>query len=326
MANANPNYSALVATTIENRSTEIADLVSNSNVILTAIKKAGGAITKDGGTSIVYTLATAENDNATFYSGAEILPTGTQDVISAAKFDWKQAAVPVTISGLEQLSNSGKAEIIDMVEGQVNIAISSLKNRVAVGLYSDGTLYGGKGITGLQAALPLANTSGTYGGIDRSAFTVWRNSKWKCSSVDGSAACSASNIQSYMNSLYARCSRGTDNVNLIILDPAYYAFYEASLQVLQRFNSPEKGELGYLAYKYKGADVVMEQTASGISASTGYFLNTDYLKFVTHAKRNFTVIGPDNRTSTNQDASVQMIGWMGNLVCFGPKFNGVIQE
>jgi hypothetical protein len=47
------------------------------------------------------TVSFAENANAGWYSGYDMLPVAAQDVISAAVFDIRQAAVPVIISGLE---------------------------------------------------------------------------------------------------------------------------------------------------------------------------------------------------------------------------------
>ena len=42
------------------------------------------------------------------------------------------------------------------------------------GIYSDGTANGGKQITGLATAVPIVNTTGIYGGIDRATATIWR--------------------------------------------------------------------------------------------------------------------------------------------------------
>ena len=55
-------------------------------------------------------------------------------------------------------------------------------------------------------------------------------------------------------------------------------------------------------------------------------LNTNFLKFKTHKDRNFGPVAPEVRASVNQDASVQMVGWMGNLTCSGAQFQGVMQE
>lgn len=325
MAFANPNISDLIATTIELRSGDIADNVTNNNAILKAIQKSGNSGLTDGGQYIMETLSFAQNGNATFYSGYDTLPIGAQDVLTGARFDYKLAAVPVSVTGQESLLNKGKSEIIDLVTARVDVAVNTLKNIVVQGIYSDGTLYGGKGITGLQAAVPLANTTGVYGGIDRAAYTMWRNQKFKAT-TDGGAATTSANIQGYMNQLWFKCIRGADQPNLIVADAGYYAMYISSLQALQRFSSAETGSLGFPSVKFLTTDVIMDTPATGIPTKTLYMLNTNYLKFKTHKDRNFAPVSPDVRSSVNQDANVQMVGWMGNLTCSGAMFQGVMQE
>ena len=61
----------------------------------------------------------AENDTAMWYSGLDLLNVTQQDVLSAAEFDWKQLAVSVIFSGLEQLQNSGKERVIDWLAARV---------------------------------------------------------------------------------------------------------------------------------------------------------------------------------------------------------------
>jgi hypothetical protein len=92
-----PNVSDLVATTIESRSGEIADNVTKNNALLRRLEKRGNTRTFSGGTVIFEELSFAENGNAGYYSGYDILPVAAQDVLSAAQFAIKQAAVPVVI-------------------------------------------------------------------------------------------------------------------------------------------------------------------------------------------------------------------------------------
>lgn len=325
MAFANPNISDLIATTIELRSSEIADNITNNNAILKAIQKSGNSGLTDGGQYIMETFSFAQNGNATFYTGYDTLPVGAQDVLSGARFDYKLAAVPVSVTGQESLLNKGKSEIVDLVTARVDVAVGTLKNIVVQGIYSDGTLYGGKGITGLQAAVPLANTTGTYGGIDRATYTFWRNQKFKAT-TDGGAATTAANINGYMNQLWLKCIRGADQPNLIVADSVYYGLYMSSLQALQRFSSADTGSLGFPSIKFMTTDLVMDTPATGIPTKTLYMLNTNFLKFKTHKDRNFGPVAPEVRSSVNQDASVQMVGWMGNLTCSGAQFQGVMQE
>ena len=142
------NVSDIVATTIESRSKSVADNVTKNNALLARLEQKGKVKPFTGGSKIMQELSFAENSNAGYYSGYDILPVGVSDVISAAEFQIKQAAVPVVISGLEMLQNSGKEAMIDLLESRITVAESTLSNLISSGLYSDGTGAAGKEIDG----------------------------------------------------------------------------------------------------------------------------------------------------------------------------------
>jgi hypothetical protein len=325
MAFANANISDIVATTIENRSKKVADNVTNNNIILKKLSMKGKQKPFSGGSKILQELSFAENTNAGWYSGYDILPVGVSDVISAAEFQIKQAAVPVVISGLEQLQNAGKEQMIDLMDSRISVAESTMSNLISDGLYSDGSAAGGKQIDGLLAAIPaVANGSqtDTYGGIDRgSAVGGFWNSQFSAPTAgDG---LNPSLIQGFFNGLYAQCTRGSDSPDLILTDDSVWQAYMASLQALQRFTSPEVGDLGFPTVKYMGADLAFDGGIGGYAdTGTAYFLNTDYIHYRPHSARNMVPLSPNRRYSTNQDAEVQILGWAGNLTTSGAQFQG----
>lgn len=313
-----PNVSDILATTIENRSKKIADNVTKNNAILTWLSKRGNVKTFSGGHKIYQELSFQANGNVGWYSGYDVLPTAAQDVITAAEFTIKQAAVPVVISGLEQLQNAGKEQMIDLMESRLAVAEASLANLIAQGLYSDGTGSGGKQITGLDAAVPTNPTTGTYGGIDRGTWTFWRSQL-----EDPGSAYTSSNIQQGFNTLWAKLVRGSDRPDLILVDTNVWAIYMQSLQAIQRFTDTESAKLGFPTIKYMDADVVLDGGIGGYAGtSMAYFLNTKYLHYRPHASRNMVPLSPNRRYATNQDAEVQIIAWAGNLTCSGAQFQG----
>ena len=107
MSFANTSVTDILATTIENRSKTVADNVTNNNALLDRLKRKGNIKSFSGGNKIFEELSFAENGNAGWYSGYDILPTNASDVISAAEYTIKQCAVPVVISGL----NSFKTQV-----------------------------------------------------------------------------------------------------------------------------------------------------------------------------------------------------------------------
>ncbi len=225
MAFANANISDIVATTIQQRSRRIADNVTDNNALLTWMKKRGNSRTFGGGNVILEEISFAENPNAGYYSGYDLLPMAAADVISAAEFSIKQAAVPVIISGLEMLQNSGREQMIDLMEARIKVAESTMANLLANGIYSDGTGSGGKQITGLDAAVAVTPTTGTYGGIDRATWTFWRNK-----TTTAGSAWTSSTVQGAMNTMWASLNRGADRPDLIIMDNNEMAIYKYSTQ------------------------------------------------------------------------------------------------
>lgn len=313
-----PNVTDIVATTIENRSRKLADNVTKNNALLARMNQRGNIRTVSGGSLIFEELTFAENGNVGWYSGYDLLPVAAQDVISSAQFDFKQAACPVIISGLDELRNSGEQAFIDLLEGRVKVAEASMMNLLAQGIYSDGTAAGGKQVTGLNAAVPVNPATGVYGGIDRATWTFWRSK-----TTTAGVALTALTIQQAFNAMWASLVRGMDRPDLIIVDNFMWATYMASLQAQQRFTNPSTGNLGFPSIQYMDADVVLDGGIGGFAVTnTAYFLNTKYLFWRPHAQRNLVPLSPNRRYAINQDAEVQILAWAGNLTASGTQFQG----
>ncbi len=189
-----PNVSDIVTTTIENRSKKAADNVTRNNALLRRLERKGNARPFDGGRTIWQELEYALNGTANWYSGYEVLNIAPQAVFSAAEFYIRQAAVAVSVSGLEELMNAGEEQMINLVAGRVKNAENSLTTLIAsAGIYSDGT--NSKAIGGLQFLIAGTPTSGVVGGIDRSVWTFWQNIAYS-SVTNGGAAVSAARLRS----------------------------------------------------------------------------------------------------------------------------------
>jgi len=319
-----PNTTDIVATTIQSRSRAIADNVTKNNALLSKLNMRGNIKPISGGNVILQELSYAQNANGAFYSGYDLLPVAAADVISAAEFNIKQLACPVVISGLEMLQNSGKEQFIDLLEGRINVAESTMSNLLAESIYSDGTGTGGKEVTGLNAAVPADPTTGTYGGINRATWTFWQSQLYDFSAA--SVTPSATTIQAAMNSMWAKQVRGSDRPDLIVSDSVYWTYFMTSLQAIQRFTSPETGSLGFPTIKFMDADVVLDGGIGGyIGSSLMFSLNTKYIFLRPHKDRNMVALSPNKRYSVNQDAEVQILGWAGNLTSSGAQFQGRIQ-
>lgn len=315
-----PNLTDIATTTIDSRSGVVGDNVTKNNGFLTYLQDRGNIKTISGGDNINEEISFAENSNAAWYSGLDTISTGDADVLSSAQYQWKQLAAAVVISGLDLMKNRSKEKILDLLDERIEVAENTLRNFVSVGLYSDGTGFGGKQLTGLDLAVPTDPTTGTYGGISRVNFTFWRSQI-----QDDSGAPTPTTIQARMNSLWAKCVRGEDVPDLILSGSTYWGAFINSLQTIQRFTDPTKAKLGFRSTEYMGSSVILDGGVGGAATDTlgtMYFLNTKYFRFRPHSDRNFVSLNPDQRVSINQDAMVTLIAWMGNVTGKGMQYCG----
>lgn len=325
MAVPNSNLTEIITTTLRNRTGKLADNVSKNNALLMRLKKKGKVKPVSGGRTIVQELEYAENGTFKRYSGYESLNISPSDVFTGAEYNYAQAAVAVSISGLEQLQNSGENAIIDLLESRIGNAERTMTNNIALDCYSDGTADGGRQIGGLKLLMSTTPTTGVVGGIDASTTigAFWQNIAFS-GVTNGGSAVSSSNIQSYMNRVYVQLVRGADKPDLIVADNNYWRFYLESLQAIQRIGSDEMASAGFDSLKYMNADVVLDGGyGGGATANTMNFINTDYLFFRPHADRNFVPLG-DDRFAVNQDAMVKLIGFAGNMTASNRRLQGVL--
>jgi hypothetical protein len=313
---ASPNLSELITTTLRHREGKLADNVSNGNALLSRLSSKGNIRTVSGGRTIVEELEYAENSTFKYYSGYEELDISPSDVMTAAEYVWKQSAAVVSVSGLEgDIQNAGKEAIINLVDKRITNAEKTMMNQTSIGIYSDGTGFGGKQITGLQAQVANDPSTGTVGGINRATWTFWRNK------YGSNATWTSAVIKGYMKNLFMQCTRGTDKPDLITMDANTYEIFWDALTDLQRVNhEKDKASMGWEAIGFQNADVIYDGD-SGHPANTLYMLNTDYIFFRPHVNRNFVPL--DRRDSINQDAYVVPIVFAGNLTMSNASLQGV---
>jgi hypothetical protein len=327
---ANPNFDDIVTTTLRLREGKTADNATKTMALLDRLRRKGKVQPGGGGRTIVQELEVALNPWGGWYAGFDLLSTNAFEPFSAAEYDWKQAYVPAVWNGREKLINQGKWATINLIEGRLKNSEKSLYDLVAQGVYSDGTSFGGKQISGLGLYVVTGNTTGTIGGIDRALNTFWRNQIVSVSVSAVTPNLAANNPSAFlaaMNSLAIACTRGTDRPDLWIGDGLTYALYLNSLQPIQRITNPELGGYGFTNLKYYGvggdSDVVLDNGYA--PAKTMFALNTDYIYLRPHEDRNFVPIGGD-RVPVNQDATLRYIGVMLNLCLANAALQGLMKE
>lgn len=327
MATPSATFTEMVSTTLRNIDRTPVDNVTEHNMLLRMMKEKGHIETVSGGTELQKPLMYAENGTYTRYTGYGQTDTSASDVLTSAKFDWKQISLNVTCSGLELLQNNSKEAFINLKDARIKVAFATAANQFSIDLYSDGSLD--NQIGGL-AHLIQNDGTGTVGGINSSTYTFWQNSYKEVAggdvAVDGASSGTAityANLKLAMNALWYDTHRGTDMPDILVASHDMYAIYEAGLQDNQRYMDAKSAKLGFDALQYKSSPIIYDSNSNfGTTDEKIYYLNTDYLYVTQHSKAKWTQ--DDERKPINQDAVIIPIHWAGNTCTTNRERQGVI--
>lgn len=296
--------SEISATTQKYFVPKMVDNIFNSNALFQrGRKKFYDSV--DGGTDIQVPLLYATTTASGWYSGEETLNTTANDQETAASFDWKQLYANITIKRLDELKNSGAAQVIDHVKVKVQSAEKTMKDTFGTALFNDGTTS--NALVGLRS---VVGSSRAYGTIDSSSNSWWD------AQVDSSTTALTMGA---MQSLYGDCTIDNDKPSVVISTQDQFDNYYSLLQPQQRFQDDDTAKGGFMNLMFNGIPFIVD---SHCPSGYLFMLNENYLSIKYHPKENFRFepfIKP-----VNQNISLAKIYWAGAFTCSNPRMQGVM--
>ena len=296
----NPNFDALLSTTLQNYRPTLVDNIFTARVLLDHLNSKGRVLVEEGGSSIVEPLVYAQNDTTGSYSGYDAIDLTPQEGISAAEYNWKQMASSIAISGIEEAKNRGTEAIIKLLNAKIMQAEESIKEDLNGMLYGDGTGNGGKDFNGLGN---LIDASGTVGGIDSSTNTWWRSTE---TAVGGALTLAV------MATAYNTASRGNDHPDMIVTTQTLFEKYESLLTPNVRYQDTTKANSGFQNLMFKQTPVVFDVSCTSTNM---FFMNSKYLKLVGMNGHWFATSEFQKGTVAGVDARYALILSFGELTC-----------
>lgn len=279
------------------------DNIFGTNAFYETLRSQGE--TKDGGEAIMQRILYGEGP-AGWYTGTSPLDLSSADIITAARYNWRQCYAGVGIPWLEELKNGGKAQLASTIAEKLDVMEESMANQIGRGLYSDGSDI--EQIFGLQ--IHVANTTSiTVGGISASTNTWWRNVIVNMTGVP---------LSIYkMQQTAGLITKGKRRPNMIVTTQAIHDIFFALLQPSQRYTGTEGKTLTRVDFGSLPM-IVDDHCPDGYL----YMLNTNTFNFVSHSKDNMKLwgwMGPhDQMFKTNK------LTWTGQLCCKNRRFNAVM--
>ena len=301
------NLQTLLATTVANYRDQLTDNVFNARPLTNHLLDKGRLRMLDGGTNIVEPLIYGENSTVGSYSGYDTISLSPQSGISAAEFDWKQYAVSIAISGIEEAKNNGEQALVNLLEAKVMQAEESMKEGFNAMFFGDGTGNSGADWNGLGN---LVEASGTVGGINRA---TGGNEFWRSYEENTAGALTTAD----MTTAYNTVSIGNDHPDVILTTQTLFEKYESLLTPQLRYTDTDKANFGFQNLLFKSAPVMYDVDCT---AGVMYFLNSKYLTLVGHSSKWFDqteFVRPEN-----MDARYAVIFCYGNLTVRNAKKQG----
>jgi len=330
----------LTTTTLQLVRKRMADNIFKANPLAAWLLMKGRVKTESGGKRIDEPLMYATNSTVQAYKGYDRLNVFPTEELTLAQYGWRQAAASISLSGLEELQNSGEAAVFNMLKAKIKVAEMSLQQWLAEKLLANATTKDPiRDFLGLDELIEdLAGaTQGTVGGIDRVIETWWRN--YYADKSAGTLGASTSLLTKYLGETYLAVSKGLTQPDLILTDQFMFQRYEDDNRAYLRLMDTKLMEVGFTNMKFKGATMMWDeniQSGTNITGGAGtpgtsaagvdhlfYFINSEYIGVTLHARRNF-VMTPFV-TPYDQDAQVAQILLAGNSTLCNSRFQGVIK-
>lgn len=327
------NWDAVATTTLNNFQGEIIDNISTSNSLLYFIMReeddayeGENELGQQVQVELMYGLGRFDS-----FSGYDPLQTSPTDGITSAFWPWRQGAIPIMISRLEERQNSGDARIENLLKAKTKQALMGIHEGYAKSLlqgegYNNPTVAGNIEANYISPSngslfidpLPFLvkkdpTTSTVVGNINQSTHTWWRNK-----STEDTSTTFAGHLR-FLRKLFNDASKGPGGSPTMILgDQSMFELYETALASQNRYVTTKKADIPFDNVAFRDKPYMWDEFVPNVedrvvaqvtTKGSVYMLNTKFWKIKYDKQTNFYTT-PFERP-TGQDAKIAHIMWYG---------------
>ena len=247
-----------------------------------------------------------------FY-GPEVLNVEPSDPEISGAWDWKEYYTSVTIDQRSLIRADSEYAVANYVIEQCEIAKMDLRDKLAYGIWSDGSNY--KNFDGMYEVIDNGTVSSTYGGLTRSNYPFLN------AQLDTSTT--TLNIGA-LNSLFDLASKGARSPKLIVSSRANLTRYENLLQGQVQITQPANvidqtfASGGFSGGWYRNQPWMVDEHINPTGTEGVLFMiNDDYFELVINQNGDF-VVHPFQQP-TNQFVITALVYVAGNVICTNPQ-------
>jgi hypothetical protein len=335
------DWNSLVSTTLNNTRPQRYDNIFRRSPFWSFMHQQGRKELVDGGVKIQRAVEYAVNGTVKSYNGYDPIDLTPQEHMTSLTDELREVAGSVVISRREERQNSGRAQIMSLLESKINSLDRSFAQRLNEMLLAPT----GSGLTAGNAGkdlLPLTEivsaAANTVHNIVESTNTWWAPKRQTSVSEDDTTTTWAA-FKGELRNFYNDCSKHEGSrPNFILTSQEVHEKYEESLEGQVRYGSTEMANLGFDTVMLRGAQMAWDEICPRMAdnAQTAYvlhnagtadehvafFLNTDFLKLLVDSQSD--LVNRPFMDSVDQTAKSALVIFMGQLICTNRRTQGVL--
>ena len=296
----------------------LTDNISDSYPTIDRFRKTGIMETENGGKQIqedlMYSLDTSQ-----WFDGYDTLGTDATDGVTAAFYNWRYLATPITISMTEEKESRKSDAAKKLLESKTKRAMVTHFDTSNSALH---TAQSGKAVIGLPD-IASVSSGATLGGINSTTETWWDNKRENATSDTSFKTASGDSYEGLLRlrALWNAVSEGNDkpDINLVGYDigGSYEDLFEG--KGFLRISSKDANDLDGTDPAYRNVPVTFDRDCG---SGLWYMLQSKYMKFKIQAGCNFAKT--PFREPANQLAKVAFIILGAQLTTNNRRRQGVV--
>ena len=298
---------------------KLADGIYNSAAAVMRMTRPEKLNIIDGGLSIVKPLINSKPGSTSggYYDGRNTLAIEESDNITASEYQWKYLYESIRIFQADLDKNSGSSQQVKLLESKYKIAKMNMTDKLATGLFSDGTAATGaltaNQITGMRA---MISTSSTYGGIAVADMAEW------VAVVKANGGTNRPLSLNLIQQAMGAATQDSEKPTVAYLLQNVYDQLWSLIQPAQRIFNGEMGKLGFEnILEVNGVPFIVD---SHMKANSIFFLNENHVELTVHKNSNMRIVSHDSLESS--DSMLKKIFWSGNLTCSNRRFQAELAD
>jgi len=304
---------SLYTTTWQTVKKQVTDNIFTATPFYYEMSKGENIEREDGGRFLEIPLLYGKNTTVTWLGKGGTISVADVDPLTTSIWTWKNVAGSVVRMWADDMSNSGAAKKVDLMNTKIETLRLSLIDDLETKLFTAQTGNQPTGLPDIVEANVTGSQSKTPGSLSKTTYSWWEN---KYAASTGSFATYG---RSDMRTMYNNCSIGNDHPNLLLTTQGVFEYYEAEAEDIQRINDSAAANLGFQTFRYKGSNMYYSPQ---VSTGYMYFLNLKYLKLKIDSKADFDMT--EWKYIPNQLDRVAQIVSRLELVCSNCRMQGLI--